>query len=43
MSVDESPELGGARFIMTWPVKPLTQTIAADQITQEKSERSFES
>ena len=43
MSVDESPKLGGARFIMTWPVKPLTQTIAADQITQEKSERSFES
>lgn len=43
MSVDESPELGGARFIMTWPIKPLTQTIAADQITQEKSERSFES
>ncbi len=43
MSVDESPELKGARFIMTWPVKPLTQTIAADQITQEKSERSFDS
>lgn len=43
MSVDESPELGGARFIMTWPIKPLTQTIAADQITQEKSERSFKS
>ncbi len=43
MSVDESPDLGGARFTMTWPVKPLTQTIAADQITQERSERSFES
>jgi len=43
MRVDESPQLGGARFIMTWPIKPLTQTIAADQITQEKSERSFES
>ncbi len=43
MSVDESPDLGGARFTMTWPVKPLTQTIAADQITQEQSERSFES
>ncbi|MGM8885107.1 ATP-binding protein [Psychrobacter sp. 1U2] len=43
MSVDESPKLGGARFIMTWPIKPLTQTIAADQITQEQSERSFES
>lgn len=42
MSVDESPNLGGARFVMTWPVKPLTQTIAADQITQEQSERSFD-
>ena len=43
MSVDESPDLGGARFTMTWPIKPLTQTIAADQITQDQSERSFES
>ena len=43
MSVDESPEFGGARFTMTWPIKPLTQTIAADQITQEQSDRSFES
>ena len=41
MKVDESPELKGARFTMTWPVKPLTQTIAADEITQEQSERSF--
>lgn len=41
MKVDESPELKGARFIMTWPVKPLTKTIAADEITQEQSERSF--
>ena len=41
MKVDESPELGGARFTMTWPVKPLTQTIAADEITQEQSERTF--
>ena len=41
MSVDESPEFGGARFVMTWPVKPLTQTIAADQITQEQSDRTF--
>ncbi|WP_201528984.1 ATP-binding protein [Psychrobacter frigidicola] len=43
MKVDESPDLGGARFVMTWPIKPLTQTIAADQITQEKSERTFDS
>ncbi len=42
MRVDESPELGGARFVMTWPIKPLTQTIAADQLTQEKSDRSFD-
>ena len=41
MKVDESPKLGGARFIMTWPVKPLTQTIAADQMTQEQSERKL--
>lgn len=41
MKVDESPQLGGARFIMTWPVKPLTQTISADQMTQEKSERKL--
>lgn len=39
MKVDESPELGGARFIMTWPVKPLTQTIAADELTQQQSQR----
>lgn len=42
MKVDESPELGGARFVMTWPVKPLTQTIAANQITQEQSDRAFD-
>ncbi len=43
MAVDDSPELGGARFAMTWPIKPLTQTISADQLTQEQSDRSFES
>ncbi len=42
MSVDDSPELGGARFVMTWPIKPLTQTIAADQITQEQCHRTFD-
>lgn len=41
MKVDESPSLGGARFVMTWPIKPLTQTIAADELTQEQSERTF--
>ncbi|MBP2279817.1 two-component system sensor histidine kinase RstB [Psychrobacter sp. PL19] len=42
MNVDESPELGGARFVMTWPIKPLTQTIVADELTQEKSDRDFD-
>lgn len=41
MSVDESPKLGGARFTMRWPVKPLTQTISADQLTQEKGARKL--
>lgn len=36
MKVDESPELGGARFVMTWPIKPLTQTIIADPLMQGK-------
>lgn len=42
MKVDESRELGGARFVMTWPIKPLTQVLAADEITQEKSARDFD-
>lgn len=41
MSVDESPELGGARFTMTWPVKQLNQTIAADELTQEVSAKKI--
>ncbi len=41
MKVDESNDLGGARFVMTWPIKPLTQVLAADELTQEKSERDF--
>ncbi|MDY3306289.1 ATP-binding protein [Psychrobacter sanguinis] len=41
MSVDESPKLGGARFTMRWPIKPLTQTISADQLTQEKGARKI--
>jgi len=27
---------------MTWPIKPLTQILAADELTQEKSERDFD-
>ncbi|MFN3564233.1 MAG: ATP-binding protein, partial [Moraxella osloensis] len=30
MSVDESPTLGGARFIMTWPKSQLASSIEAD-------------
>ncbi|WP_105244310.1 ATP-binding protein [Psychrobacter sp. Marseille-P5312] len=42
MKVDESRELGGARFVMTWPIKPLTQILAADELTQDRSERDIE-
>ena len=42
MKVDESRDLGGARFVMIWPIKPLTQILAADELTQEKSERDFD-
>ena len=41
MSGDESPELGGARFIMAWPVKPIAQPINADELTQQSSERKY--
>lgn len=39
--VDESPTLGGARFIMTWPVRPLTCSIVADELTQKSSEDKY--
>lgn len=41
MSVDESPSLGGARFIMRWPIRPLANTISADPLTQEKGMRKL--
>ncbi len=41
MSVDTSPDLGGARFTMRWPIRPLAHTIAADQLTQDQSERKI--
>ena len=41
ISVNESPELGGAKFTMTWPVKQLNQTIAADELTQEVSAKKI--
>ncbi|WP_394261098.1 ATP-binding protein [Moraxella boevrei] len=41
MSVDESPNLGGARFTMTWPIKPLASSINADELTQKSTERKY--
>ena len=41
MSVDESPTLGGARFIMTWPKSQLASSIEADEITQKSSEKKY--
>lgn len=41
MSVDASPTLGGARFIMTWPIKPLSGSIAADELTQKGAEEKY--
>lgn len=41
MKVDASPTLGGAHFTMTWPVKPLAGSIAADELTQKTSEEKY--
>lgn len=41
MSVDESPELGGARFMMSWPIRPITQAITADELTQQSVEKKY--
>lgn len=41
MKVDESPSLGGARFVMTWPIRPLTNSIVADELTQQATERKI--
>lgn len=41
MAVDESPTLGGARFIMTWPIKPLSGSIVADELTQKGAEEKY--
>ena len=41
MSVDESPTLGGARFIMTWPKSQLASSIEADEIIQKSSEKKY--
>ncbi|OOR88284.1 two-component sensor histidine kinase [Moraxella caviae] len=39
MKVDESPTLHGARFIMEWPVKQVGVVVAADELTQAKSDQ----
>lgn len=39
MRVDESPSLGGARFIMTWPAKQVGVNILADSLTQVQTEK----
>ncbi len=41
MSVDESPTLHGARFIMQWPIKQIGVTIAADEMTQATNEKAL--
>ena len=41
MSVDESPTLHGARFIMQWPIKQIGVTIAADEMTQATNEKTL--
>ena len=41
MSVDESPTLGGARFIMKWPKSQLASSIEVDEITQKSSEKKY--
>ncbi len=38
MAIEESSILGGAKFVMTWPVKQLTKAIVADELTQEHNE-----
>ncbi len=38
MKIEESAKLGGAKFVMTWPVKQLTKAILADEMTQEYNE-----
>lgn len=40
MTVDASPQLGGARFMMTWPVRPVATPINADEITQQSHART---
>lgn len=39
LSVDASPELGGARFMMKWPIKQNGVVIMADELTQQRAEK----
>lgn len=42
LSVDESPSLHGARFMMVWPIKQVGVTILADELTQERVEKTIQ-
>ncbi|MPX24306.1 two-component sensor histidine kinase [Moraxella catarrhalis] len=41
LSVDESPTLHGARFIMKWPAKQVGVVVAADELTQDRVEKTI--
>lgn len=43
LSVDESPTLHGARFVMNWPAKQAGVAILADELTQAKSDKILNS
>lgn len=42
LKVDESPKLHGARFIMSWPVKQVGVVVAADEMTQDRMQKTIE-
>ncbi|MFB6348151.1 ATP-binding protein [Moraxella sp. ZJ142] len=41
LTVDESPAYKGARFTMRWPVKQVGVVVAADEITQDRVEKTI--
>lgn len=42
LTVDDSPKLQGARFIMSWPVKQVGVVVAADEMTQDSMQKTIE-
>lgn len=40
-NVDESPSLGGARFVMEWPVKQVGVNILANELVQAANEKTI--